>query len=88
MIEFVGVTWAYLLNDDSGKKKAKGIKKCVIKRGLIFKIFKDCVLDNKIILKPQQGFKSDHHDAYTEEINKIALSSNDGKTLQTWSKCF
>ena len=39
-----------------------------------------------MILKPQQGFKSDHHRVYTEEVNKIALSSNDNKRLQTFDK--
>ena len=29
-------------------------------------------------------FKSDHHKVYTEEVNKIALSSNDDKRLQTF----
>ena len=38
---------------------------------------------DKIILKSQQRFKSNHHNVYTEEINKIALSSNDDKRLQT-----
>ena len=28
-------TWAYLLNDDSGYKKAKGTNKCVIKGRLV-----------------------------------------------------
>ena len=37
----------------------------------------------KIILKSQQRFKNDHHKVYTEEIKKIALSSNDDKRLQT-----
>ena len=50
----------------------------------MFENYKGCVLNNKIILKPQQGFKSDHHDVYTVEINKIALSSNDDKRLQTF----
>ena len=37
MTEFVGFrvkTYAYLIDDDSKHKKAKGTKKCVIKRGL------------------------------------------------------
>ena len=38
---------------------------------------------DKVILKSQKRFKSDHHKVYTEEINKIALSSNDDKRLQT-----
>ena len=41
------------------------------------------MFNDKIILKSQQRFKSDHHNVYTEEINKIALSSNDDKRLQT-----
>ena len=41
------------------------------------------MFNNKIILKSQQRFKSNHHNVYTEEINKIALSSNDDKRLQT-----
>ena len=49
----------------------------------MFKNYKDCLLKDKIVLKSQQRFKSDHHKAYTEEINNIALSSNDDKRLQT-----
>ena len=41
------------------------------------------MFDNKIILKSQQVFRSDHHNVYTVEINKIALISNDDKRLQT-----
>ena len=49
----------------------------------MFGNYKDCLFNDKIILKSQQRFKSDHHNVYTEEINKIALSSNDDKRLQT-----
>ena len=56
------------------------------KRGLMFKNFKDCISNNKIILKSQQGLKNDNHNVYTEEINKIALTSNDDKRLQTFDK--
>ena len=76
-------TYAYLMDDDSEKKKAKRTKKCVIKRGLMFENYADCLFNNKIILKSQQRFKSDHHEVYTEEVNKIVLNSNDDKRLQT-----
>ena len=36
--------------------------------------------------KSQQRFKSEKHDVYTEEVNKIALSSNDDKRLQTFDR--
>ena len=48
----------------------------------MFENYKYCFFNNKIILKSQQKFKSDHHNVYTEEINKIALSSNDDERLQ------
>ena len=48
----------------------------------MFENYTDCLINNKIILKSQQRFKSDHHIVYTEKINKIALSSNDDKRLQ------
>ena len=67
-------------------KKAKGIKKCVTKRETMFKNYKDCLFNDKIILKSQQTFKSDHHDVYTIKNNKIALSSDDDKRLQTFDK--
>ena len=65
------------MDDDSESKKAKGAKKCVIKQILKFNDYKDCLLNNEIILKSQQRFKSETHNVYTEEINKIALSSNE-----------
>ena len=52
----------------------------------MFKNDKDWLLNNKIILQSQQIFKSDHHNVYTEQINKIALSSNDDKRLQSFDK--
>ena len=52
----------------------------------MFKNYKDCQFSNEIILKSQQRFKSDYHNVYTEQINKIALSSNDDKRLRTFDK--
>ena len=74
------------MDDNSGHKNAKGTKKCVIKRKLMFKNYKDCLFTSKIILKLQQRFRSDYHNVYTEQINKIPLSSNDDQRLQTFDK--
>ena len=59
-------TYAYLIDgydddDDYDKnkiinKKAKGTKKCVIKRKVIFENYTDCLFNDKIILKSQQRF--------------------------------
>ena len=54
------------------------------KKRLVVKNYNVCLFNNKIILKSQQRFKGDHHEVYTEEVNKIALSSNGDKRLQTF----
>ena len=41
---------------------------------------------DKTILKSQQRFKTDYHNVPTERINKIVLSSNNDKRLQTFDK--
>ena len=52
----------------------------------MFENYKDSLFNDKIILRSQQRFRSDHHRVYTEEVNKMALSSNDDKTIQTYDK--
>ena len=79
-------TYSYLMDDNSEVKKSKGTKKCVIKRKTMFENFTDCLFNDKIILKSQQRFKSDHHKVQAEEVNKIALSSDDDKRLQTFNR--
>ena len=57
-----------------------------MKRDLMVKNYEDCLLNNKIILKSQERFKSDYHEVYIQEIKKITLSSNDDRRLQTFDK--
>ena len=47
-------------------KKANRTKKIVIKRRLKFNDYKDCLLNNEIILKSQKRFKIEAHNLYTE----------------------
>ena len=79
-------SYSYSMDEGSGVKKAKGAKKCVIKRILKSNDYKYCLLNGEIILKSQQRFKSEAHNVYTEEIIKIALSSNDDNRLQTFDR--
>ena len=74
------------MDDGSDHKKAKGTKKCVIKQKLMFENYKDCLFNNKTVYRSQERFKSYYHDVYTEEVNKIALSSNDDKRLQSFDR--
>ena len=89
MTEFCALrvkTYTYKLDDDTEMKKAKGTKKCIVKRELMFENYKDSLFNDKIIIRSQQRFRSDHHKVYTEEANKIALSSNADKRIQTFDK--
>ena len=82
--EFVALrpkTYSYMTDEFIEMKKAKGTKKCVIKKMLKFEDHKKCLFDNKPMLKSQQRFKSENHEVYTENINKIALSGNDEKRI-------
>ena len=72
-------TYSYLTDDGKEDKKAKGTKKCVIKRMIKFNDYKNCLLKDKVLLKLQQRCISKKHDVYTEDINKVALSNNDDK---------
>ena len=80
--------YSFLINDftddDCEKnrivnKEAKGTKKCVVKREILFNNYLDSLFKNKILYRSQKRFRRDHHKVYTEEVNKIALSSNDDK---------
>ena len=82
--EFVALrpkTYSYTTKEFTEMKKAKGTKKCVIKKMPNFENYKKCLFNNEPILKSQQRFKSENHEVYTENINKIALSSNDDKRI-------
>ena len=49
----------------------------------MFENYTNCLVNNKNVYRSQQRFKSYDHDVYTEEVDKIALSANDDKRLQT-----
>ena len=87
MTEFVALRakiYSYLKNDGDSKKRAKGTKKCRTKRKLEFNDYKDCLLNNKTILKSQQILKNEGHDVNTEKVKKIVPNRNDDKRLQTY----
>ena len=79
-------TYSFLNDDGKEDKKAKGTKKCVIKKMIKFNDYKKYLLNGEIILKSQQRFISKKHNVYSENINKIALSNNDDKRIVSSNK--
>ena len=98
MTEFCALrakTYSFLIDgyddDDYEKnkiinKKTKGTKKFVVKTEIKSNNYVDSLFNDKVLNKSQHRFKSDHHNVHTEKINKIALSNNDDKRIQTTDK--
>ena len=63
-----------------------GTKKYIVKREIIFENYKDGLFNDEVIIRSQQRFRSYNHKVYTEGVNKIALSSNDDKRIQTFDR--
>ena len=76
--------YTYLTDYGHVDKKAKGTKKCVIKRNIKFQDYKD-YLENKKIFNSQQRFRSELHNIFTEKVIKIVLRMNDDERIQTRS---
>ena len=66
-------TYSFLTDDGKEDKKAKGTKKCVIKKMIKFNDYKKCLLNDEVTLKSQQRFISKKQDVYTENINIILI---------------
>ena len=82
IIGYVGLRpklYSYLTLSNKEEKKAKGVKKNIIKNGMKFKDYKDCLFNKSILRREQYNIRSYDHEVYTEKINKIALSPFDDK---------
>ena len=55
-------TYSFLTDDGKEDKKAKGTKKCVIKKMIKFNDYKKYLLNDEVILKSQQRFISKKHE--------------------------
>ena len=67
--------------DDSEDKKCKGLTKNVTKRSIPFDDYRVCLFSRKKQHRKMNVIRSHCHEIYTEEINKIALSSDDDKRV-------
>ena len=89
---FVGLSsksYSYLMEISYGKngkleependtiRKAKGVKKNVIKKSLTFEDYKKCLFSEEKVLKEMNIIRSKNHDIYSMNVNKVAISAND-----------
>ena len=64
------------------ENKINYLEKDKIETDSLKKDHKEFIKNNKLILKTHQRFMIEKNNLFSEEINKIALNSNDGKTMQ------
>ena len=74
--------YCYLTDDGYVDKKAKGMKKCVIKCEIKYEDYNNCLENNEKLLRSNQSFKSETH-FFMEKVSNIALSGNDDTRPQT-----
>ena len=67
--------------DGSKDSKCKGVTKNVSKRNIKFEDYRECLLSRKEQHRKMTVIRSHCHKIYTEEINNIALSSDDDKRV-------
>ena len=82
MTEFVALRWklyAYKMLSGSGDKRCKGVKRCVMKKTQDFEDHKQCLLAGQNAFKKQLMFWNKKYKVHTTEVNKLALSRNNGK---------
>ena len=82
--EFVGLRaklYAYRMDEGEEEKKAKGVKKAVIRREITFDNYKECLFSGERQYRGMNVFRSRLHDIYTERVVKVALSADDDKRV-------
>ena len=79
---FVGLRpklYCFKDDDEVETRKAKGVKKKVIKKSLLFKVYKTCLFTEDTVMKEINILRSQNHEIFSMTVNKVALSSNDNK---------
>ena len=79
---FVGLRpklYSYKVEDEKELKKCKGIKKNVIKKKLDFDDYVKCLFTGEKEMRTMKIIRSQDHNIYSKEVNKVALSNQDDK---------
>ena len=86
---FVGLRpklYSYKVEGEKANKKCKGIKKNVVKKGITFEAYVKCLISGEKQIRSMNIIRSENHDIYSKEVNKVALSNEDDKRILTKDK--
>ena len=79
---FVGLRpklYSFKIEESKEVRKCKGIKKNVVKKGINFEDYVQCLFSGEKQMRSMRIIRSENHDIYSKEVNKIALSNDDDK---------
>lgn len=82
MVKFAGLRakmYTCKVNDGKTVKKAKGVKKNIVKNEITFDDYVDCLRSKKDKIYTQNSIISNKHIIYSTSNKKIGLSGNDTK---------
>ena len=81
---FVGLRpklYSFKIENCREVRKCKGIKKNVVKKGINFEDYVKCLFSGEKQMKTMKIIRSENHDIYSKEVNKVALSCDDNKRI-------
>jgi len=61
--------------------KCEGVKKYVANKEITLNDYKNCLFSGRQELRPVNVVRRRHHEVFTEQDNKIALSTDDDKRI-------
>ena len=79
---FVGLRpklYSFKIEEIKEVRKCKGIKKNDVEKGIDFEDYVQCLFSGEKQMRSMKIIKSENHDIYSKEVNKIALSHEDDK---------
>ena len=81
---FVGLRpklYSFKIENCMEVRKCKGIKKNVVKKGINFEDYVKCLFSGEKQMKTMKIIRSENHDIFSKEVNKVALSCDDNKRI-------
>ena len=81
---FVGLRpklYSFKVEDEKVNKKCKGIKKNIVKKDISFEDYVQCLFSGEKQMRSMKILRSENHDIYSKEVNKVALSNEDDKRI-------
>ena len=71
--------YSFKIEESKEVRKCKGKKKNVVKKGITFEDYVQCLFSGEKQMRSMKIIRSGNHDIYSKEVNKIALSNEDDK---------